>query len=195
MKDFKIEDIPAFGSAVELWLRRVSFDPDVIVAIERAGVLLGHEVAQCVSRPWLTVRFARRGGSIKARLGPLLRRLPNRTLHWLRELEQQSGVHRILPRAAAVMGRLEAIPPNARVLVVDDAIDSGATMEAVCRRIIEIRPRAEIKSAVVTVTGDPDGTRGVFVLNRGLCRFPWSADSLEFGEFERLLGEAMERGA
>jgi hypoxanthine phosphoribosyltransferase len=66
-----------------------------------------------------------------------------------------------------------------RVLVVDDAVDSGVTLATVLRLLRETSPAdTELRSAVVTVTlaqplAEPD-----FVLYRGvLCRFPWSFDA------------------
>ena len=69
---------------------------------------------------------------------------------------------------------------SARILIVDDAVDSGSTMAAVRKAINAIaNPSAVIKIAAITVTTpapfiEPD----FFLLYRYvLCRFPWSLDS------------------
>lgn len=69
----------------------------------------------------------------------------------------------------------------ARILVVDDAVDSGATLRTVIATIRSTWPDAEIRSAVLTVTRSrplilPDYT----LYPRGtLLRFPWSLDAAQ----------------
>lgn len=64
------------------------------------------------------------------------------------------------------------------VLIVDDAVDSGATLKAVVDKFKTVFPDKEIKTAAITVTGKkvmyyPD----FCVYNNGtLIRTPWSID-------------------
>jgi len=81
--------------------------------------------------------------------------------------------------AEAIGQRLAQASGAQRVLVVDDAVDSGVTLATVLRLLRESSPPdTQFRSAVVTVTlaqplAEPD-----FVLYRGvLCRFPWSFDA------------------
>lgn len=66
-----------------------------------------------------------------------------------------------------------------RLLVVDDAVDSGITLATVLELLSEICPAGtEVKSAVITVTLDAPRAMPDFSLYRGvLCRFPWSFDA------------------
>ncbi len=79
---------------------------------------------------------------------------------------------------------------EARVLVVDDAVDSGATLRAVLDTVAEILPPdAVLKSAALTVTtasplAEPDFAAYRYVL----CRFPWSLD------FRRQTGSDLRSG-
>lgn len=64
------------------------------------------------------------------------------------------------------------------ILVVDDAVDSGATLQAVLNSLASLPGRPQIKSAVITTTTrhplvNPDYT---LYNNRTLIRFPWSKD-------------------
>ena len=81
---------------------------------------------------------------------------------------------------AAAIGRwLADGPPSPRVLVVDDAVDSGVTLDTVFRSLRETAPPdTEVRAAVVTVTLDRPLIEPDFTLYRGvLCRFPWSFDA------------------
>jgi hypoxanthine phosphoribosyltransferase len=65
-----------------------------------------------------------------------------------------------------------------RVLIVDDAIDTGATLQAVAGQIASIAPmHAMIRTAALTVTSAAPLIEPDYVIYRHvLCRFPWSRD-------------------
>jgi hypoxanthine phosphoribosyltransferase len=67
-----------------------------------------------------------------------------------------------------------------RVAVVDDAVDSGATLACVMRTLRESLPASvEVRSAVITTTRLPELTAGhpdFKIYDLTLLRFPWSFD-------------------
>ena len=68
--------------------------------------------------------------------------------------------------------------PNPRIVVVDDAVDTGATLARVLDAVAHRAPDAEIRSAVITVTTErPWATPRYTLYRRQLCRFPWSLDA------------------
>lgn len=71
-----------------------------------------------------------------------------------------------------------AICAASNIIIVDDAIDSGATAEAVANVVRDINPEAVIRIAVITVTTSNPLIQPDFTLynNRTLIRFPWSMD-------------------
>jgi hypoxanthine phosphoribosyltransferase len=68
-------------------------------------------------------------------------------------------------------------PPS--LLIVDDAVDTGATLSQVIDAVRRHAPSgSRVRSAVITVTTDWPLIRPDFTLfNRQLCRFPWSMDA------------------
>jgi hypoxanthine phosphoribosyltransferase len=66
-----------------------------------------------------------------------------------------------------------------RILVVDDAVDSGRTLEVVLRWLRGRCPDAEVRSAVLTVTTPRPLLIPDFYLYYPdvLIRFPWSLDN------------------
>jgi hypoxanthine phosphoribosyltransferase len=81
--------------------------------------------------------------------------------------------------AEAIGRHLAQGTASPRVLVVDDAVDSGLTLATVLRVLREISPsNTQFRSAVVTVTLEQPLAEPDYVLYRGvLCRFPWSFDA------------------
>jgi len=70
-------------------------------------------------------------------------------------------------------------PPS--VLLVDDAIDTGATIHQARLQLLEQFPNIILRVAVITVTTPHPICDADFFLyhNRTLCRFPWSNDYRE----------------
>ena len=67
------------------------------------------------------------------------------------------------------------------VLLVDDAIDTGATIQLARKQLLEKYPDITLRVAVITVTTPHPICDADFYLyhNRTLCRFPWSNDYRE----------------
>ena len=68
--------------------------------------------------------------------------------------------------------------PPPLVLLIDDAIDTGATIQQARRQLLEQFPNITLRVAVITVTTPHPICDADFCLyhNRTLCRFPWSND-------------------
>jgi hypoxanthine phosphoribosyltransferase len=170
------------------------FRPDLIVGIRTGGLVVAEAMARAASHPVpvmpLTCRRTSTGVKSRFRLLPvILAALPRAAVDCMRW-----GEHRFLTarrrtqtkvqhvdnaEAIAIGNRLTQGAMTSRVLVVDDAVDSGVTLATVLRLLEESSPPdTQFRSAVVTVTlaqplAEPD-----YVLYRGvLCRFPWSFDA------------------
>lgn len=67
---------------------------------------------------------------------------------------------------------------NSKVLIVDDAIDTGATLKLVKDKILEKYPKTIVRIAVITVTSNRPLIDADYCIyhNRTLVRFPWSND-------------------
>ena len=67
---------------------------------------------------------------------------------------------------------------NSSILLIDDAIDTGATIQQARLQLLKQFPDITIRVAVITVTIPHPLCDADFCLyhNRTLCRFPWSND-------------------
>lgn len=157
--------------------------PDLIIAIPSGGVY----VAEYIRKVFPTADYAelggrRKGTEEKGRLAWLLRRLPYRITDFLRirEARMLAGCKHEVKAIAADAETVWKIRSARRVLVVDDAVDSGATMAGVIRAVRGLNPYAEVRSAAIVVTTPdaivkPDYT--IYKAETGtLVRFPWSND-------------------
>lgn len=170
------------------------YSPDLLVGIRTGGMVVAEAMARSVPQPVpvlpLTCRRAATGMKTRMKVLPrLLAAMPRPAVDRLRWLEHRvlsSRRHAIkkpqqIDRGeAAAIGRhlAEAAGPR-RVLVVDDAVDSGVTLSTVLQLLrTACPPDTELRTAVVTVTMEQPLVEPDFLLYRGvLCRFPWSFDA------------------
>ncbi len=174
---------------------REKFRPDLLVGIRTGGLVVAEAMARASPDgpvPVLPLTCRRAGTDAKSRfklLPAILAALPRSAVDGLRWLEHrllsarrrtQAKVQHIDHAEAEAIGRrLEHLTAPRRVLVVDDAVDSGVTLATVLR-VLRGRssPDTLFCSAVVTVTLEQPMVEPDFSLYRGvLCRFPWSFDA------------------
>lgn len=164
-----------------------SYEPTMIVGIRTGGLVVAEAMARSAGRPVevapLTCRRA--ATRTKARfLGTMLARLPRRVADALRllELELVSTRRRAAPPQPVDQAEATAIGKRAggeRLLVVDDAVDSGLTLATVLQSLRSVCPEGTaIRSAAITVTLDrPIAFPDYALFQRVVCRFPWSFDA------------------
>lgn len=153
------------------------FEPEVVLGIESGGRYVARLMMPDTAHCYVALR--RPGTKSKTGIvASVLRCLPYVVSDALRRLE--SWIARVVRRTApeAYAGPLPAMLKDARrILVVDDAVDSGATMHAVCEAVRRFNPAADIRTAVVVRTLDNAIVVPDFCLyDNVLIRFPWSAD-------------------
>jgi len=168
--------------------------PDVLIGIKTGGFYVADAMADSATRPIpvLPVTCRRPSTGYKNRLGvvkKIIARLPRPVVDRLRVVE-----HAVLTRKprSAVQENFEFDPyetqaleawlvqagPSPHVVIVDDAVDSGATLSRVLTLVTDrAPPQARIRSAVITVTTQSPLVDPHYTLHRQqLCRFPWSLD-------------------
>ena len=159
------------------------YEPDVVVAVERAGVF----VAKAMNiGDFYTVRCCREGSKAKkSGLGKVLRYLPSFVNVMLRKLEYHLLQWR--DKSVNYQPRIVEINPdlktaltegNRKVLIVDDAADSGRSLKSVVDELGKLGCNNEIRTAVITMTRPDTICTPDYALFRDqtLIRFPWAAD-------------------
>ncbi len=185
----------AFAAACgELW-RQVDdrFAPALLIGIRTGGYTVAEAMRDAATRALDVAPLTCRRASTRAKAGvpgfaAILTRLPTPVLDQLRRFEHRLLTSRPRPpgtrtldaaEAAALRVRLAALPAGSRVVAVDDAVDSGATLAAVMEFARDAAPAGvSLHSAAITVTVDQPIMQPDIALYHGvLCRFPWSFDA------------------
>lgn len=154
------------------------FVPDVVLSIATGGVYVGERLF--ASRPHVTTKLQRPGTAAKTNFfSGIVKKLPQPVLDAMRVAE--ASVLDILPARVIDPSRvvLDDLSAYDRILVVDDAVDSGATLNAVLQAVKSAYPEAEVRSAAVTVTTTRPLVTPDFAIfnNYTLIRFPWAMDN------------------
>jgi hypoxanthine phosphoribosyltransferase len=190
-------DREAFDEVCAGLMRQASRErpPDALIAIPTGGWFVAQSMAKAAGGdiPILSLTCRRPSSKLKPG-GSVVRKmvggLPRPIVDRLRVAE-----HALLTRRPAsapkepyqfVEQELEIVerwmataPDRPSLLIVDDAIDSGATLLQVIDAVRRYAPPdAVLRSAVITVTTDwPLVRPDHHMFHRQLCRFPWSMDA------------------
>lgn len=164
---------------------------DALIAIRRGGSFVCDAFCRFFPQERYKERFdiTLQRPSTKSKnsfLGAILKKLPYFLLNILRIMEAiiltgrksqkvREGVKVNLPdRLVEILMREE----EPKVLIVDDAIDSGNTLFAIENTLKKKNPQVRISVTVLTVTtSNPIRDADYFLYHNGtLIRFPWSND-------------------
>jgi uncharacterized protein len=180
------------GLSQELYRRVIAdgYAPTHIVAIASGGTRVRDAIKPIIDPAvaFVDVALSRQLTRQKKRfrISALLSRLPYvftdrlRILeHWIRLLcfDPRKSIIAVPDSSCAELQQIAA-RDGVRILVLDDAADSGVTLSRVLRALAgQENGRAEIRTAVITSTWKSPLVRpNYYVFNGVLCRFPWSHD-------------------
>ena len=184
----------AFATACAELLRQVEerFAPALLIGIRTGGYTVAVAMHEAASRPLDLAPLTCRRASTRTKAGipgfaAVLPHLPTPVLDQLRRFEHRLLTRKRLPgartldpaEATALRAKLAALPPGSKVVAVDDAVDSGATLAAVMDFAQKAAPAGvTVHSAAITVTTDkPISNPDITLFHGVLCRFPWSFDA------------------
>lgn len=174
------------------------FTPSLIIGIQHGGAEVARRMRNDFSEAdYCEVRLSRPGTEQKSNglthrmlrsmhiwLCNVLRIIESRVNEWRSKGKEPVRIGEIhLPDD--VTSRLKELGEKATVLLVDDAIDTGATIRQARLQLLEQFPGITLRVAVITVTIPHPICDADFCLyhNRTLCRFPWSNDYRESSQY------------
>ena len=168
-------------------VRRNDYEPEHILYVERAGLLIGYEVARFFNCSISGIHSKRSGETLKSKVKVILRYLPGFVTHMLRRLELKSNIHEI-KKNRNVYCEKNLPPTDKRILIIDDAIDTGYSLVAILEFLEKHGCKKEmVKTGVLTTTGTKQVIRADFSLfDQIICAFPWSYDSGEYTKTQKL---------
>lgn len=169
---------------LSLRVRAADCQPALIVGILSGGA----EVARLMRRDFPDVAYREvrlsRPSTRQKETGlvqQLLRLMPLWLCDVLRIVESRIAEWRSRGQLPARVGQfcLDAdVPSGGTILLVDDAIDTGATIHTLRQHLTERFPDATVRVAVITVTTSRPVCDADYCIyhDHTLCRFPWSND-------------------
>jgi hypoxanthine phosphoribosyltransferase len=175
-------------------LTLASGQPDLVIGIRTGGFLVAELAMPALPKSALLLPITCRrpstahkekSGALKQILKRLPRQLNNvlRILEhlWLNERRAPQPKRDFIPDAAeltAIQNLLPSLGSTPHLLLIDDAIDSGATMLAVAELLQTILPTGgRLTTASLTLTtSHPLILPDYRLYSHVLCRFPWSFD-------------------
>lgn len=175
------------------------FQPDLIVYIARAGFLIAKEIQNVTGAEIVGIDASRQGGKLKEFAEPLLVHLPKFILNFARKVEVKSDVHeKNTERSVNFHPSVNKVDPKKmnKILVVDDAVDTGYSIKAVVGAINDKFPSAQIRTAALNVWDSSEKVvkTDYFIFRNTSMRTPMSKDSCEYKVFKRLYDNCTKEG-
>ena len=183
MTDFKIIslDWQSFSEACKKLRSAVDnsgFKPDTVIAIPRGGSYLLQYGWNDAATTKINIHKPS-GFSLKKHAAKLIKLMPLA----LRDRLRIWDAKRLIRRSDHMTNTTIEIPALddsvKKILLVDDAVDSGATLLAVISKLKEMRTDIDVRCAAITVTSDRPLCMPDYFLyhNSTLIRMPWSIDA------------------
>lgn len=185
-----LDKIQLSYASAELAASISAFTPDLLIGIRSGGYVVAEEMAAHFPQATLLSITCRRAGTKKKQdsvFKKILRQLPSGITGFLRIIEHimltqlRPPKKNIFTPDEEELSRIKQslrLLHHPHILIIDDAVDSGATLAAVVEAVKRVAGEgATIKTAVITVTTPSPFVEPNFMLHRYvLCRFPWSLD-------------------
>lgn len=186
------DELPGLANALMARMIADGFAPEALVGIATGGALVVQSIPDDVAIKRFTCTMRRPGTATKQKLGVtrLLKRLPYGITNLLRILEDRarelSTSAEVPDPSPSLLRSIEAIADEVahlgicRIAVIDDAVDSGATLACVMGALRDrLPPEVEMRSGVIAQTWwfrrticQPDFA----IYEKTNCRFFWSYD-------------------
>jgi hypoxanthine phosphoribosyltransferase len=191
-QEIRLKELPAITKNLFTQIENDGFLPDSIISIDRGGRLLGFQLSEVLKVPQYFVSAHRRVPLVKKLAKKFLPLIPQTLRKYLREKELQVN-NRLEPRF--VDSSMVPLGIGGNILCVDDSLDTGATLKEAIENIsLSHHGIEQIKIAVINTTNrtriiEPDY---VVYTDTILC-FPWSDDSIEKKEFQKIFSAIPKR--
>lgn len=181
IKDINLTLLKSYSGLLAEKIKQTGFIPEHVIFVERAGLLIGVEIAEYFGSTISGIATKRSGGTAKSRVKIILRYLPRFLTHFLRRLEINSSIHEI-KNDREIFVEYPLPSREKRILLVDDAIDTGNSIQAILEYLLKNGYSLErIKVAVITTTSkQPKHKADYSLFTEVICAFPWSYDSRQY---------------
>ncbi len=176
-------------NCAETLCNEIDFQPDLVIGVLNGAQFLIEQFKKSekfASSSFVEVKLQRESEKIKKNklVSKILKILPYSILNKLRIVESQKVKRKTkkidfldLNSKKVILDNLPNIDVK-KILIIDDALDSGKTMYLIKKKLSEKYPNlTEIKSAVIAWTINQSIVKpDYYVYKNTLVRYPWSKD-------------------
>lgn len=182
------------------WAKEIikSYTPDLIVYVAKAGFPIALEISKEMNVNIIGVETVReKGNKLKDKVAPVVRKMPDFIRNLLIDIELKSGIHsKNSNRSVRLLDDVDTGLANKtkKILIIDDSVDTGASIVAVITFLKNIFREADIKTAALNVW-DKSRVRieTDFALYRNIViKAPMSKDSKEYELFIKEFNNFLE---
>ena len=170
----------------ELLIAQFDRQFDLLVGIAEGGRIIAETIAGKLNLPLLMVAKQRRLTQHKKKAKTVFKYFPKPLLNFARIAENRFYEITMKLKTSEKTDEITVIsadcsffdnPQIRNVLIIDDAIDSGATAASVEKFLMEKNKNWQMQVAVITQTFNrPIRNADYQLYNKTLIRFPWSND-------------------
>lgn len=173
---------------IEKLINQTDFYPDIVIGVLNGAKVILEQFKKSekfVTSQFVEVKLQRKTEKSKSNKFVLsvFKILPYAILDKLRMIESKKVKSSITNIDFAMLDNLSFLLDHfpdidvKRILIIDDAVDSGKTMYILRKQLNEKYPHAEIKSAVIAWTIEQSIVKPDYYLYKNiLVRYPWSKD-------------------
>lgn len=192
MKVIRLTDSSFHEACGRLAHKINKFQPDVVIGIESGGAHVLREMInaefqnkEVIHDTILIQRNSTGGLKKKTFVKTIVKLFPSWIIRILRRFEMSYSEFKAkiqLPERVVEINLtdhiLKQIKGGCKILIVDDAVDTGTTLRLAIDHIKSLNSESKIKTAVLTITHkNPVVTPDFFLYKRTILQFPWSLDS------------------
>lgn len=168
-------------------IERDGFIPERIIYIERAGRIIGHQMADYFSCPVVGIKVINIRIKNRDNYSRIFQIFPKKLTHYMKIIERNFFYHK--GKKYLEFSFLKT-PRNfkGKTLLVDDAIDSGQSLKAAVDFLYNNGfQHDQLKTAVITTTmSNPFISADYSYYKETVCYFPWAIDSSERSRYEEI---------
>ena len=179
----------AFSKKCTELISNLDFKPELVIGVMYGGGFVLQEIRsnEYFQQSKFELVKYQRNQKVKKNRGIkiLLKLLPYKVSDWMRVLESKKAKKSIASLNLKELSKQEInlkftselVKPLQKVLIIDDAIDTGKTMFIIKNNLNRLFPNVQIKIAVISWTIETSIVKpDYFIFKNILVRFPWSKD-------------------